>query len=134
MYNFFFSSYLYIARSSDPAIVRYDSADDITQDFSNNGSAQSITFDQYDNAIYWVNYDGNQNNFMLMRTLINQQTVELNITYAKDIKVTSDVLYIYILDTENNVIDKYLKTSLEKEGNITSNAAIKDLIFAYGEC
>ena len=71
---------------------------------------------------------------MLMRTLINQQTVELNITYAKDIKVTSDVLYIYILDTENNVIDKYLKTSLEKEGNITSNAAIKDLIFAYGEC
>ena len=71
---------------------------------------------------------------MLMRTLINQQTVELNITYANDIKVTSDVLYIYILDTENNVIDKYLKTSLEKEGNITSNAAIKDLIFAYGEC
>ena len=130
---YFSCSFLYIARSRNPSIVRYDPSDESTNVFNNDGSAQSITFDQYDNAIYWVNYDSTQEKFMVMRTLLNNQTVELNITYAGDIKVTSDVLHIYILDTQNNVIDKYLKTSLEKQGNITSNVPISDLIITYGE-
>ena len=130
---YFSCSYLYIARSQNPTIQRYDPSSESTDVFNNDGSAQSITFDQHDNAIYWVNYDSTLNKFMVMRTQLNNQTVELNITYTGDIKVTSDVLYIYILDTENSVIDKYLKTSLEKEGNITSNIPISDLIIAYGE-
>ena len=128
-----FSSYLYIARSRDPAIIRYDPDDGSVKVFSSDGSAQSISIDEYNNVIYWVNYDGIRDTYMVMRTLLNNKTVELNITYTGEIKVTSDVLNLYVLNTDNNVIDKYLKTSLEREGNITYTVAIHDLVIAYGK-
>ncbi len=112
--------------------MRYDPSDPSPMEFNNaTGSAQSISVDEYDNAIYWANFD--EENQRVMKTLFNGETLDLNITYSGDIEVTSDVLNFYVLDKDNNRIDKYLKTSLEKQGNITYNGAIKDFIIAYGK-
>ena len=128
-----FYSYLYIARTKNaPTIIRYNPSDQsITPFTSATGSAQSISVDEYDNVIYWANYDGSSHR--VMRTLLNGETVDLNITYAGEIDVTSDVFNFYVLDKENNRIDQYLKTSLEKLWNFTYNGTIEDLITAYGE-
>jgi hypothetical protein len=130
--SFLFYSYLYIAKASEPPIIRYNpSNQSITPFNSTIGSAQSISVDEYDDAIYWANYDGSSHR--VMRTLLNGETVDLNITYSGEIDLTLDVLNIYVLDKENNRIDQYLKTSLEKQKNVTYNGAIADLIIAYGE-
>ena len=126
-------SYLYIARANDPPIVRYNPVDKDIVNFNYDGVAQSISVDQFNNVIYWVNYDADKDSHTVMKTLQNKDTFPLNITYNGEIDLTSDVLYLYVLDKENNVIDKYLKTSLEKQGNITFNGTINDLIIAYGE-
>jgi hypothetical protein len=129
---FFFYSYLYIAKASDPTIIRYHSSgQSITPFNSATGSAQSISVDEYDNVIYWANYDGNSHR--VMRTLLNGETVDLNITYSGEIDVTSDVVNFYVLVKADNRIDQYLKTSLVKQNNVTYNGAIEDLIIAYGE-
>ncbi len=94
------------------------------------GSAQSISVDEYNNVIYWVNHDGEFQR--VIKTLFNGETIDLNITYPGDIEVTSDFFNFYILDKDNNHFDKYLKTSLEKQGNITYNGGIEDFIIAYG--
>ena len=67
-----------------------------------------------------------------MKTSLNGETVDLNITYdGNDPAITSDVFNFYVLDDDR--IDKYLKASLEKVGNLTYDSAIKDLIIAFGE-
>ena len=128
-----FHRYLYIARSKSPPIVRYDPEDEeLTNIYEGTGSAQSFTLDEYNNAIYWINYDGVD--LRLTRTLLNGDTVDLNITYEGNLAITSDVLNLYILDkTSNDRIDKYLKATHEKVGNITYDGAINDLIIAYGK-
>ena len=60
-------------------------------------------------------------------------TVDLNITYSGEIEVTSDMFNLYVLDKENDRIDKYLKTSLEKLGNITHDGELMELVIGYGE-
>ena len=100
--------------------------------FNYDGSAQSISVDEYNNVIYWVNYDADQKTRMIMKTLLNGQTVGLNITYVGETELTSDVFNLYVLDGKNNRIDKYSKASLEKQGNITYHG-IRDLIIAYGK-
>ena len=69
-----------------------------------------------------------------MKTTLTGTTVDLNITYSGEIEVTSDMLNFYVLDKDNDRIDKYLKTSLEKLGNITHAFSIMELIVGYGEC
>ncbi|CAB4009691.1 fibrillin-2-like isoform X48, partial [Paramuricea clavata] len=126
------NGYLYIAKASDPTIIRYNPRNEsITPFNSTTGSAQSLSVDEYDNVIYWVNYDGTSHR--VMRTLLNGETVDLNITYSGEIDLTSDVLNIYVLVKAENRIDQYLKTSLEKQKNVTYNGAIEDLIIGYGE-
>ena len=125
-----FCSYLYIARARDPPIVRYDLSDQSIMEFNFGGSAQSISLDEYNNVIYWANFDGTSHR--LMKTLLNRETTDLNVTYSGVIDVASDVFNIYVLDVDNRRIDKYLKTSLEKQGNITHDGSIHDLIIAYG--
>ena len=128
----FFYSYLYIARANEPPIVRYNPAGQLIMEFDyTGGSAQSVAVDEFDNVIYWANFDGNNHN--VMKTMLNKQTISLNISYFKEIDLTSDMLSLYVLVEDNKRIDKYLKTSLEKQGNITHDVAIHDLIIAYGE-
>ncbi|XP_028410565.1 uncharacterized protein LOC114533262 [Dendronephthya gigantea] len=123
------NGYLYIARAGDPPIVRYNPADNTIMEFNFDGSAQSISVDEYNNVIYWANYDGINHN--VMKTSLNKQTIGLNISYPGAVELTSDVLNLYVLDTSSNRIDKYLKTSSEKQGNFTYHVTINDLIIAY---
>ncbi|XP_028406466.1 pro-epidermal growth factor-like [Dendronephthya gigantea] len=126
------NSYLYIARAGDPPIIRYNPADETIKNFNYaEGSAQSISVDAYNNVIYWVNFEDALHR--LMKTSLDGQTIALNITYTGGIEVTSDVLNLYVLDKENNAIDKYIKSPLEKQRNITYHAEIHDLIIAYDE-
>lgn len=112
--------------------MRYNPSDQSKWEFHfAGGSAESIFFDEYNNVIYWVNFDGS--NYNVMKTLLNKETVALNVSYPGKIEVTSDFLNLYVLDTTNNRIDKYLKTSLEKHGNITNNVRIHDFVVAYGK-
>ncbi|XP_028406465.1 uncharacterized protein LOC114528955 [Dendronephthya gigantea] len=123
------NGYLYIARANDPPIVRFNPADKSILEFNFDGSAQSISVDEYNNVIYWANYDGINHN--VMKTMLNKQTVALNISYPDVIDLTSDMLHLHVLDTSNKRIDKYLKTSLEKQGNMTYEYTIYDLVVAY---
>ena len=131
--SFFSFRNLYIARPRNPVITRYNPADQTTEDISyDDGSAQSISVDE-NNVIYWVNYDSNEELFFVMRTLPNEQTVKLNISYSGEIDLTSDTLNFYVLDNGNNVIDQYSKTSFQKLANITHSSSIHDLVIAYGK-
>jgi sugar lactone lactonase YvrE len=128
---FLFNSYLYIAKTSDSTIVRYDPSTGNVINLMTGGAGQSITLDQYNDVIYWVNYD--RSSHRVMRTLFTGQTSDLNITYSDPIILTSDVLHLYVLDTENNRIDKISKESLEVQSNFTYSGEIHDIIVAYGE-
>ena len=126
------SSYLYIASAADPPIIRYNPRDGSLLSFSQPGSAQSLSFDQFDNVVYWANFIGGSHK--VMKTMLTGDTVDLNITYPGEIEVTSDMSNLYVLDKENNRIDKYSKMSYEKLGNITSDVDIMELITGYGKC
>ena len=126
-------SYLYIARSEDPPIMRYNPSSGSTIAFNYDGSAQSISVDEYSNVIYWANYNANSGKFEVLKTSYIGDTVKLNITYAGAIKVETDELNLFILDSSNMRIDKYLKSSLERSGNLTFDVAIADLVIGYGE-
>ena len=69
-----------------------------------------------------------------MKTMLTGDTVDLNITYSGEIEVTTDMFNLYVLDKENDRIDKYSKTPLEKLGNITRDVDIMQLITGYGKC
>ena len=132
MFSDFFLSYLFIGRANAPPIVRYNPADESIMNFNYaGGSAQSISLDLFNNVIYWANFVGSNHN--IMKTMLNKETIGLNISYPGEIDLTSDILNLYVLDKDNKRIDKYLKTSLEKQGNITHDVKIHDLILAYGE-
>ena len=100
-------------------------------EFSYDGFAQSIAVDEYDNVIYWANFDGS--NHRIMKTLYTKETTALNITYSGPIVMDSDALILYVLDKNNKRVDKYLKTTLEKQGNITFGQAIGDMAVGFGE-
>ena len=69
-----------------------------------------------------------------MKTMLTGDTVDLNITYSGEIEVTTDMFNLYVLDKENDRIDKYSKTSLEILENITRDVDIMELITGYGKC
>ena len=100
-------------------------------DFNYDGAAQSLSLDKYNNVIYWANFAGSSHR--VIRTLLSGQTVDLNITYPGAIVLTSDDLYFYVLDKDNNRVDKFSKETLEKQGNFTYSGAIHDMIIAYGK-
>ena len=116
----------------DPPIIRYDPRDGSLLSFSYPGSAQSITFDQFDNVVYWASFTVIDDSHKVMKTTLTGNTVDLNIMYSGQIEVTSDMFNIYVLDKANDRIDKYSKTSLEKLGNITLDFDIMELIIGYG--
>ena len=117
----------------DPPIHRYNPRDGSLIQFNYAGSAQSISFDQFDNAVYWTNFVVLENSHKVMKTMFDGTTVDLNITYSGGIEVTSDMFNFYVLDKENARIDKYLKTSLEKLGNFTYDGELMELVIGYGE-
>ena len=132
--NYFFPllSDLYMARSSDPPIIRYDPSDQSITNFTYPGSAQSISVDVYDNAIYWTNHNGNTD-YEVMKTTYFGKTSKLNITYSQEIQVVTDVYNLYVLSKDNNYIYKYVKRFPEQGGNLLFRQEITDLLVGYGE-
>lgn len=120
-----------MATASDRPIIYYNPEGGTVDGFSYDGAAQSISFDEFDNVVYWANFI--DNNYRVMKTLLDGNTVDLNITYSGKIEVASDVFNLYVLDNDNNLIDKYSKTSLENLGNITNDFEISELTIAYGK-
>ena len=105
----------------------------MTTTLSNDGSAQTLSVDEYNKAVYWANYVQVDDEHRVMLTYYSGTTMDLNISYAKEIKIAQDLFNLYVLDIDNARIDKYKKTSLEKIGNITTLGEGKDLIMGFGK-
>ncbi|CAB4021859.1 von Willebrand factor-like, partial [Paramuricea clavata] len=125
------SGYLYIARSANPPIIRFNPQDGSTMEFSYAGSALSISVDEYNNVIYWTNYIGNTNTHEIMKTSYSGVTTQLNITYSEPLELSNNVLNLYVLDKDSMHVDIYLKTSLEHLGNITLSNTIGDIVIGH---
>ena len=95
------------------------------------GSAHSISVDVFNNVIYWANFNGSS--FNVMTTRLTGGTQALGITYSGEIDITSDLFHFYVLDKDNNRIDKYLKSSLEMLGSVSHSSAIEDLVIGFGK-
>lgn len=106
----------------------------MTTTLSNDGSAQTLSVDEYNKAVYWANYVQDSGKHRVMLSYYSGgATMDLNISYAGEIKITQDLFILYVLDIDNARIDKYKKASLEKIGNITTLAEGKDLIMGFGK-
>ena len=130
---FSFHSYLYIARSRDPPIIRFNPQDGSTMEFSYAGSAQSISVDEYNSVIYWTNFIGNTDTHEIMKTSYSDVTTQLNISYSEPLELANNVFNLYVLDKDSMHVDIYLKTSLEHLGNITLNNTIADIVIGHGK-
>ena len=95
---------------------------------------QFVSADGGNAVVYWVDYDTSENQHKLMKTYYSGRTVDLNISYPGEIKITQDVLHVYVLDVDNDRIDKYKKSSMEKIESFATLAGAKEIIAGVGEC
>ncbi|CAB4017559.1 extracellular matrix A-like isoform X2, partial [Paramuricea clavata] len=128
--------YLVIAKSSEPPIVRLDITSFETQRINFDGSAQALSFDQDNEVVYWVNFVVSTEKYNLTRSSYTGQTVALNISYDGEIDLAQDYMHLYVLDKENNRIDKYNKRTWVKINVFNINDGPQRLIvaFDYDEC
>ncbi|CAB4018495.1 low-density lipo receptor-related 4, partial [Paramuricea clavata] len=128
--------YLLIAKSSDPPIVRFDITSLATQDINFDGSAQTLSVDQDNEVVYWDNFIVSTGTYNLTRSSYTGETVPLNISYDAEIDLAQDYMYLYVLDKENNRIDKYNKRTWVEINVSNINAGSRRLIvaFDYDEC
>ena len=124
--------YLVIAKSSDPPIVRLDITSFETQGINFDGSAQALSVDQDNEVVYWVDFVDSTDKHYLMRSSYTGQTVPLNISYDGEIDLAQDYMHLYVLDKENNRIDKYNKRIWVKI-NVFNIDGPQRLIVAFGE-
>ena len=97
------------------------------------GFPQYVSADK-DNALaYWVGFDSAKSKYKLMKTYYSGTTMDLNISYPSEIKISQDMFHLYVLDVSNNRIDKYEKSSLVKVENITVSSGAKEIITGFGE-
>lgn len=94
---------------------------------------QHVSVDEDNGLVYWVNYDNDKEVYQLIKTSYSGITMDLNISYPGEIKIAQDMSYLYVLDTDNNRIDKYMKSSMVKVKNITVSAGAKEIITGFGE-
>ena len=92
---------------------------------------QSVSVDEDNALVYWVDYDANK--YKLMKTYYSGTTMDLNISYPGEIKISQDLFHFYVLDTNNNRIDKYMKSSMVKIDDITVSAGAKEIITGFGK-
>ena len=130
-----FFSLLVIARSSDPPIVLFDIVFFVTQEIDFDGSAQALSVDEHYKVVYWSNFDGSPGTHNLMRTFWETgQTKPLNISYDGDIDLAQDYMHLYVLDKDNDRIDKYHKRTWRKVDVLYTNDGPVNLIVAFGMC
>ena len=132
----FFSTYyslLVIAQSSDPPIVVVDITSYETREARFDGSAQALSVDQDNEVVYWVNFGPSAETRNLMKSYYTGQTEALNISYDGEIDLTQGYMHLYVLDEENNRIDKYSKETWEKIDTFYTEDEPKELLVAFGE-
>ena len=99
--------------------------------FDNDTFPQAISVDKYNTVIYWVDFKDPEEK--LMKTYYSGTTMDLNISYSVKIRISQDMFHLYVLDKDNNRIDKYSKSSLEKIESITVSADSKDIVIGFGK-
>jgi hypothetical protein len=62
------------------------------------------------------------------------QTKPLNISYDGDIDLAQDYMHLYVLDKDNDRIDKYHKRTWRKVDVLYTNDGPVNLIVAFGMC
>jgi hypothetical protein len=83
--------------------------------------------------VYWDNFIVSTGKYNLTRSSYTGQTVPLNISYDAEIDLAQDYMHLYVLDKENNRIDKYSKRTWEKINYFNINDGSRRLIVAFGE-
>jgi hypothetical protein len=126
--------YLTIAKSSEPPIVRFDVITSEIQTIDFDGSAQVLSVDQDNDVVYWDNFDGATEKHNLTRTYWETDLTEaLNISYDGDIDLAQDYMYLYVLDKENNKIDKYHKRTWVKVDSFSTVNGPLEIFVAFGK-
>ncbi|XP_028413949.1 fibrillin-1-like [Dendronephthya gigantea] len=128
--------YLIIARSSKPPIAFFDTQSSTTKEIDYDGSAQALSVDQDNKAVYWDNFDQDKETHNLTRTFYTEQTQNLNISYNGEIELAQDCRYLYVLYKEGKIIDKYDKRTWMKLNSTQTNDGPQKVIvaFDYDEC
>jgi hypothetical protein len=62
-----------------------------------------------------------------------EQTQALNISYDGEISLAQGYMHLYVLDKDNNTIDKYNKRTWERVDVSNTNDAPQKLIVAFGK-
>ena len=126
-------SLLIIAKSSNPPIVLFNIVSSAVQEIDFVGSAQALSVDQDYKAVYWSNFDDSTDTHNLMRTYWEtDQTKPLNISYDGEVDLAQDYMHLYVLDKDNNRIDKFNKRTWTKVDVLSTINGPVNLIVAFG--
>ena len=98
------------------------------------GSVQVLSVDQDNEVIYWDNFVLSTGKHNLTRSYYNEKTESLNISYDGEIDLAQDYMNLYVLDKDNNRIDKYNKRTWEKISVFNTNEEVTNIILAFGKC
>ena len=121
-----------MVKSSIANIIRFNVETQVFDTiFDNDTFPQAISLDKYNTVIYWVDFKDPEER--LMKTYYSGTTMDLNISYSGKIRISQDMFHLYVLDKENNRIDKCSKSSLEKIESITVSADSKDIVIGFGK-
>ena len=126
-------SLLVIAQSSNPPIIVVDITSYETREARFDGSAQDLSVDQDNEVVYWANFGSSAETRNLMRSYYTGQTEALNISYDGEIDLAQGYMHLYVLDKENNRIDKYNKETWKKIDTFYTEDEPKELLIAFGE-
>ena len=94
---------------------------------------QQVSVDEDNSLVYWVDFDNGESKYKLMKTYYSGTTMDLNISYPREIKISQDMFHLYVLDVDNNRIDKYEKSSLRQVENIIVSLGAKEIITGFGK-
>ena len=120
--------------TGQPAIVRLNvKTQDVDTLLQSANAAQTLSVDEYNNVVYWVDFNSGQNTHAIMKTYYSGSTMNLNISYPGEIAITQDLLYLYVVDIDNDRIDKYKKSSLEKMKSFPVSSGTKQIITVFGK-
>ena len=126
-------SYLVVAKTSSPGLIRFNTATQQIDELYNGGGApQTLSVDEDNGNVYWVNFENDQHK--VLKNPYGGLTVDLNISYPGEIRITQDLLHLYVLYPSRNRIDKYKKSSLELVENINTLDNPKEIVAGFGKC
>ena len=118
---FVFPRYLIVVSTTENNIFRYNVQTQEIEVLNTTGYfPQDVSVDGNNEVIYWVNYDPGNSEFKIMSTTYANETTDLGIAYdaGGNIRIDQDQLHLYIFDTSNDTIGKYVKGTWERVQNI----------------